>query len=76
MKLEKAVLKLQKWFRGCSVRIKRLPMIMYVIQNYLESENIKLSSSTEDGRVNSCLDEGMIIKLLVKKFPNKIKKLK
>ena len=73
---EKYIIKIQKWFRGCLLRLKRLPLIMYVIEKYLKSQSILLSDENEDGRINSCIDEDKIIKLLIQNFQNKIKKPK
>jgi hypothetical protein len=30
------IIKIQKWFRGCILRLKQLPLIMYKIKKYLE----------------------------------------
>ena len=30
------VIKIQKWFRGCILRLKQLPLIMYKIKKYLK----------------------------------------
>ena len=68
------IIKIQKWFRGSILRLKQLPLIMYKIKNYLLSQAFQFSSQNEDGRINSCLDEYEIIKLLIEKFGNKIKK--
>jgi hypothetical protein len=70
------ITKIQKWFRGCIFRLKRLPLIMYKIKKILESENFQFSTQSEDGRINSCTDEDKVIKLLIKKFGEKIKKPK
>lgn len=71
--LTNTCIKIQKWFRGCIVRLKRLPLIMYKIQKFLQSQTIILSNENKDGRVNSTLDEDIIIKLLINKFNTKIK---
>jgi hypothetical protein len=73
---ETKIIKIQKWFRGCIVRLKLLPLIMYKIKKYLISQNISFSNQNEDGRINSCNDEDKIIKLLLIKFGDKIKKPK
>ena len=70
------VIKIQKWFRGCILRLKQLPLIMYKIQKYLKLQVFKFSTQNEDGRVNSIIDEDEIIKLLIEKFSKKIKKPK
>lgn len=68
------VCKIQKWFRGCMLRLKQLPLIMYQIKTYLKSQAFKFSTQNEDGRINSCLDEDAIIKILFERFGEKIKK--
>lgn len=73
---EIGIIKIQRWFRGCILRLKQLPLIMYKLQNYLKSQEFQCSVKQEDGRINSCIDEANIIKLLIKKFGNKIKKPK
>jgi hypothetical protein len=73
---ENKVIKIQSWFRGCLLRLKQLPLIMYKIQNYLKSQTFQFSTQNEDGRINSCTDEDGVIKLLFDKFGEKIKKPK
>lgn len=68
--------KIQKWFRGCIVRLKRLPLIMYKIQKYLQSSVFHFSTQNEDGRINSCIDEDEVIKRLVERFQERIQKPK
>ena len=70
------IIKIQKWFRGNILRLKNLPLIMYKIKKYLEVISFKFSTQNEDGRINSCIDEDEIIKLLCEKFDKKIKKPK
>lgn len=71
---ENKIIKIQKWFRGCSLRLKQLPLIMYKIKKYLELKSFQFSNQNEDGRINSCIDEDEVIKLLIEKFGEKIKK--
>ena len=71
---KKRIITIQKWYRGCINRLKRLPLIMYQIQKYLKTTDFEFSFQNEDGRINSCIDEGGIILLLVNKFGAKIKK--
>jgi hypothetical protein len=73
---ETKIIKIQKWFRGCIFRLKRLPLIMYKIQKYLKTQKFQFSNQNEDGRINSCNDEDEVIKLLVRHFGDKIKKPK
>ena len=62
--LENKIIKIQKWFRGCIFRLKQLPLIMYKIKIYLKLQAVQFS--TEDD----------VIKLLIEKFGDKIKKPK
>lgn len=76
-KRSQAIIKIQKNVRGYLTRIKRLPMILYKMQFYLKVENIKFSTQTSDGRINSYLDENKVIDSLINKFGNdKIKRSK
>lgn len=68
------IINIQKWFRGCNVRLRQLPLIMYKIKKYLELQAFAFSNQNEDGRINSCIDEDGVIKLLFEKFGDKIKK--
>lgn len=67
-----AAILIQKWIRGILYRIKHLPLIFYKIRIFLQHSNINFSLKTQDGRINSCIDEDTIIKLLQKQFINKI----
>ena len=73
---ETKIIKIQSWFRSCILRLKQLPLIIYIIKEYLKSNAIHFSTQNEDGRINSCIDEDTVIKLLIEKFCNKIKKPK
>jgi hypothetical protein len=71
-----ASIKIQQWFRGCMFRLNHLPLILYTIQKYLKSKAVQFSTQTEDGRINSCMDEVVVIQLLIEMFGNKIKQPK
>ena len=73
---EKCIVKIQSWFRGCILRFKTLPLIMYKIQNFMKTQTFKFSTESDDGRVNSNFDEEIVIKLLLSHFGNRIKKPK
>jgi hypothetical protein len=73
---ETNIIKIQKWFRGCMLRLKQMPLIMYKIKTYLKLQAFQFSTKNEDGRINSCIDEDEVIKLLINKFGEKIKKPK
>jgi hypothetical protein len=70
------IIKIQKWFRGCILRLKQLPLIMYKIKKYLKLQAFQFSTQNEDVRINSCIDEDEVITLLIVKFGKKIKKPK
>jgi len=70
------IIKIQKWVRGSLVRLKRLPLIMYMIQRHLKLHAILFATQYEAGRINSCMDEENVIQSLVEKFGEKIKKPK
>ena len=57
--------KIQKTYRGYIYRLKHLPLILYIFQNYLKSQSVKLINETKDGRINSVLDENEIINFRV-----------
>jgi hypothetical protein len=67
---------IQKVFRGWIFRLKRLPLIMYKIQNILQIQSFQFSHDNEDGRINSCIDEDGIITILSENFGERIKKPK
>ena len=58
------------------LRLKQLPLIMYKIKKYLKLQAFQFSNQNDDGRINSCIDEDGVIKLLIEKFGEKIKKPK
>ena len=53
-----------------------MPLIMYKMKRYLTLQKVQFSVQNQDGRINSCSDENKIIKLLLLKFGDKIKKPK
>lgn len=73
---ETKIIKIQKWFRGCILRLKQLPLIMYKIKKYLETQVLEFSNQNEDGRINSYIDENVVTTLLIKRFGERIKKSK
>lgn len=68
------IILMQKIIRGFLFRIKRLPLIMYKVKNYLikNKDDINFSKETNEGRINSSLDEKNIIDILKKKYNDKI----
>ena len=62
-------IKIQSWVRGVMYRKKSLPLVLYVIQNYMLNQiSFQCSNQVADGRINSCIDEKQIIELLIKEF--------
>ena len=45
---ETKIIKIQKWFRGCILRLKQLPLIMYKIKKYLKLQAFQFSTQNED----------------------------
>lgn len=74
--MEKHIITIQKWFRGNIYRLNHLPLILYKIRNYLLLQKILLSNKHEDGRINSSIDENIIIDIIIKKFGDRIIKPK
>jgi len=74
--IEVSIIKIQAWFRGSIVRLKQLPIIMYYIQKYLKNQVFQFSNQNDDGRINSCIDEDEVIRILTYKFGDKIVKPK
>lgn len=68
----KSCIKIQKVVRGYLFRLKRLPLILYIVQKYLKNASVNLSLLLQDGRVNSSIDEISIIQSLNMKFSKKI----
>ena len=64
---------IQKWYRGSSFRLNRLPIVLYIAQKYLVESAFIFSKDTRDGRTNSCIDEAGIITLLSSKFKDRLK---
>ncbi len=74
--MDSAALIIQKTFRGYRTRSRQLPLVLYKIKEYLQSVNFLFSNYNSDGRINSCIDEDEIIKLLFTGFGNRIAKPK
>ena len=65
---QEKIVKIQSWFRGVIYRKKRLPLIFYIIKNFLENSQFELIKKNKDGRVNSSSDEDVLTNLLEKRF--------
>ena len=66
------LIKVQAIIRGRNYRKNNLPNSILSIQKFLKSKNITFSQETDDGRTNSCIDEGIVIQMLKDKFGNRI----
>jgi hypothetical protein len=69
--LQHSALVIQKHVRGFLFRLKRLPLILYLIQNFLVSK-VEFNRQNSDGRINSCYDETKVVDLLKRKYGDKI----
>ena len=73
-KPEVSIVTIQKWVRGHLVRVRRLPTVLYSVSRFLKNESISFSKENADGRINSCMDESTVIKILSSKFKINIPK--
>lgn len=71
---ENYIITIQKYTRGFLTRIHRLPLMLYIVQNYLSKQNYNFITINTDGRINSNFDEDQIINILIQKFSYKIKR--
>jgi hypothetical protein len=69
-----AAILIQKTWRGYIFRRKTIPNSLLAIQKYLDNIEIKCSTDTDDGRLNSCFDEITCIDLLKRQFKGRIRK--
>lgn len=72
--LETTLTTFQSIIRGNLFRKKILPNSLITIQNLLQARNIKLCETSDDGRINSCMDEDEIIRILLEEIPTRIYK--
>ena len=71
-----SIIKCQSIFRGKNFRKKNMPNSLLTIKQTLLKHRIKISKTTEDGRINSCIDEEHIINILSHILPDRIYKPK
>tara|TARA_B100000575_G_C23141862_1_gene664708 strand:- start:7 stop:705 length:699 start_codon:yes stop_codon:yes gene_type:complete len=64
---------IQRVVRGYNLRKNRLPNSLYYTKNILENNYFPTASVSDDGRINSCMDETSIINILLEHIPNRIK---
>jgi hypothetical protein len=68
-----AATQIQKVWNGYIYRKTHIPNSLQSIGRFLNSIKIKCASDNSDGRINSCFDEDTCVKLLRKKYGNRIK---
>jgi hypothetical protein len=73
-KMQQAAQKIQSIWRGHFCRTRRLPTFLCIIQKALSDAKLVLNKSTKDGRVNSTIDEDIVIQHLLDLFGERIKK--
>lgn len=61
---------------GKLYRRNHLPNSLLTIKKILQERTIKLCETSNDGRINSCMDEDEIIRILLEELPNRIYKPK
>lgn len=74
--MSRTISHIQSLVKGNIYRKHNLPNSLLTIQKTLQNHNITLSKTSADGRINSCLDEDEIVKILLKEFPDRIHKPK
>lgn len=65
---------IQKIYRGFIARNRILPLIFYRIRTILENTEYKIDKKIDDGRINSAINEGMIIDILKSNLRDRVKK--
>jgi hypothetical protein len=67
------IIAIQSAVRGFLCRKRSMPNIIYKMRNTLVDANVICSTLTEDGRNNSCYDEGVVIQLLLQEYTTRVK---
>lgn len=73
-KMKQSAMKIQAIWRGFLCRSRRLPTFLQIVQKALSDAKLILNQSTKDGRVNSTIDEDIVIQYLQTRFGERIKK--
>jgi 23S rRNA-/tRNA-specific pseudouridylate synthase len=60
----KCIIKIQSLWRGLIYKKYNLPNSIKLLHKIIKESNIKCSNDMDDGRTNSCIDEGKVIKIL------------
>lgn len=73
-KMYQSAQKIQSIWRGHFCRTRRLPTFLYIVKKSISDAKLVLNNSTKDGRVNSTIDEDIVIQYLQERFGERIKK--
>jgi len=76
MTMERLISKITAILNGNLYRRNHLPNSLLTIKKILQERTIKLCETSNDGRINSCMDEDEIIRILSEELPNRIYKPK
>ena len=74
--MERAIRQVSAMLKGKLYRINQLPNSLLTIKCILQKRTINLCETSDDGRVNSCIDEDEIIRILLDELHNRIYKPK
>ena len=69
-------LKFKSNYQSILYRKHNLPNSILSIKSILKKETVNICKANEDGRINSCMDEDEIIRILTEELPNRIYKPK
>lgn len=72
--MERAIKQVSAMLKGKLHRRNNLPISLLTIKDILQNRTINLCAASDDGRVNSCMDEDEIIRILFQELPNRIYK--
>jgi len=74
--MERTISLFSALLNGKIYRRKHLPNSLLTIKKILQERTIKICETINDGRINSCIDEYEIIRILSEELPNRIYKPK
>ena len=74
--MERAISQVSAMLKGKLYRRNHLPNSLLTIKYILQKRTINLCETSDDGRVNSCMDEDEIKRILLEELPNRIRKSK
>jgi hypothetical protein len=74
--MERATRQVSAMLKGSLRRKHHLPNSLLTIKCILQKRTINLCETSDDGRVNSCIDEDEIIRIILEELPNRIYKPK